>query len=134
MLCASPCMAAEDFRNFGAGERRSAAFAGANVRLELGRKITAPTARLQLAMTHSYEDRQSAAPARKFGGRGLELGLGQGKQPALFLNGQEAKKPDKKLGLGSTTTTLLVIAGVVAAVFALGALGAFDDDEEVIFP
>lgn len=125
MLCAAPCMAAEDFRTFGSGERRSAAFAGANVRLELGRKIAAPTARLQLTMTHSYEDRRSAAPARRFGGRGLELGLAQGKQPAFFLNGRDFASTQRRLGLNGTTKPLLIVAGVLIA--AAVAYAVIDD-------
>ena len=135
MLCASPCMAAEDFRDFGSGERRSAAFAGANLRLEMGRSVAVPTARLQLAMMHSYEDRQSPARNRKSGGRGLELGLTGFSKGALFLNGREAKPVQPKLGLGGGSTTFLIVGGVaVAVVGALLAFGAFDNDEEVIFP
>jgi hypothetical protein len=108
-------MAAEDFRDTGSGMRRSAAFAGANVRLPLGAKVATPTARLQVTMTHIYENRQSASPTRMFKAAGFELGAGANKGATLFMNGRDVSRPKRKLGFNGSSNTLLIVGGVLLA-------------------
>lgn len=85
LICAQPCLAADDMRGIGAGERRSGAFAGMAVRLPIGtRHREAPTARLQLTTFHDYRD-ASGATVRSYRPRGVELGFERGR--ATYLVG-----------------------------------------------
>jgi hypothetical protein len=115
MAAATPGLAADDFRDTGNFERRGGAFAGANLRMPLGTKAATPTARLQLMMTHSFENRQSASPSRTLKAAGFELGISGTKAPALFLNGQNIAQAKRKLGINGSRNTLLIIGGVVLA-------------------
>jgi hypothetical protein len=115
MAAATPSLAADDLRDNGSFERRSGAFAGANLRMPLGTKAATPTARLQLTMIHSLEDRQSGSPTRSFKPAGFELGISGKKAPALFLNGQSMAATKQKLGLSGSTKTIAIIGGVLLA-------------------
>lgn len=115
----TPLAAADLSYGSGSQDRRVAAFAGANVRIPLGAKAGAKlSARLQLTTVHSYQDRYSAAPARTYRSPGLELGL-SAKKPAIFMMGQDVAKMQQKLGIGGSTSTLLIVGGVAIAALAV---------------
>ena len=137
MLSAQPCVAAQGLRDLGAreigsGERRTGTFAGMNVRMALGGRAAArPTARLQLGMTHSYGNPHSGMPTQTTRLASFELGASRAGKPALFMGGQEVGEVQKKLGIGgSTGTALLVVGGVavVALVLLAAARSEFEDD------
>ena len=132
MLSAQPCLAAQDLRELGGGERRTGTFAGMNVRMALGgRAASKPTARLQLGMTHSYRNQQSGMHPQTTRVASLEFGASRSGKPSLFLGGQEVGDAQKKLGIGgSTGTALLVVGGVavVALVLLAAARSEFEDD------
>lgn len=115
MLMSGPCLAADDFRVTGDPQHRMAAFAGASIRVPMGNGVGKPTARLQLTMIHSYEDRQSASPSRTFRPAGFELGASGKKAPALFLNGQDLAQTKRKLGANGSSKTWLIVGGVLLA-------------------
>ena len=122
VLCAQPCLAADDMRSTGAGERRSGAFAGMAVRLPMGtRHREAPTARLQLTTFHDYRD-SSGATVRSYRPRGVELGFERGRATYL-VGGQDVLDIEKKLhAKGSTTTWLLVGGALVLTLLVLNAV------------
>jgi hypothetical protein len=115
MIAVTPCLAAQDVRDTGSSELRSAAFAGANLRMPLGTKAARPTARLQLTTIHSFEDRQSASATRTYRAPGLELGFATKRGAAMFINGQDVAQTKRKLGINGSTNTLLIIGGVIVA-------------------
>jgi len=128
MLIAHPCVAS-DLRDSQATMRQSSAFAGLNVRLPLGQAQTAkPTARLQLAASHTFRDERTGA-TQTFRSQGLEIGGTKSGRPTLYLNGQSTADVEKKLGIGGTGTTLLVVGGIVLAIVVVVALSDFS-----IFP
>lgn len=52
---------------------------------------------------------------------GLELGASLAGKPTFYLNGQDAAEAPRKLGLGgSTGTTLLIVGGVLVALVLVG--------------
>ena len=123
-MAAQPCLAADDTRDAGAGERRSAAFAGLSVRVPVGGGGSRePTARLQISTTHEVRDARSGS-VRSFRPAGLELGLVAKGKAALYLNGQETKAIERKLGIGGSTTTLIVIGGIVVLVLVVAAVAS----------
>ncbi|HEV2078670.1 MAG TPA: hypothetical protein VGR19_02070 [Allosphingosinicella sp.] len=137
MLSAQPCVAAQGLRDFGAGqldagERRTAGFAGMNVRVPLGHRAGAkPAARLQLGVTHSYRNPHFATPAQSVRLASFELGASRSGKPTLFMGGQEIGEVQKKLGVGGSTGTALLIAGgvgLVALVVLLAAKSDLEDD------
>jgi hypothetical protein len=93
--------------------RQSSAFAGLNIRLPLGETRKAnPTVRLQLTASHTLRNERTGA-TQTFRAQGLEIGGSKGGKPTLYLNGQSAADMQKKLNLGGTGTTLLIVGGVV---------------------
>lgn len=125
-LVAQPAMAAEDIGAVSAGERHSAAFAGLNLRLPLGRAGAGekPSARFQLSMTHEYRD-ASGATLRRHQSRGLELGLGSKATPAYFVGGRKLGGEDARLRMSGGKTTWLIVGGVVVlAVVILAAVAS----------
>lgn len=114
LLCAQPCLAADDFRSLGATERRSGAFAGMTVRMPLDRQRAKPTARLQLTTVHQSYDRSSGLSGRTIMPAGLELGLGRSAKPTLFVGGRSTADIEEKLHVkGSSGTTILIVGGVL---------------------
>jgi hypothetical protein len=111
MLVAQPILASE--LHDGQTQRQSSAFAGLNIRLPLGEAGKAqPSARLQLTTSNTLRDERTGA-SHTFRAKGLEIGGSKGGKPILYLNGQSAADMQKKLNLGGTGTTLLIVGGVV---------------------
>lgn len=133
-LVAQPCLAAQDLTASGYVERRSGGFAGAQLKLELGRSArTVPTARLQVGMTHRYQGVGMSLPSRSFNVSALELGLTGGRQPLLLIGGQDTSSIKRRLGVnGSATTTLLVVGGLALA--GLAVLLITSDNNECPIP
>jgi hypothetical protein len=124
-MAAQPCLAADDFRAAGAGERRSSAFAGVRLRLPLGAENPErPSARLQVATFHDYRD-ASGATVRSHRSQGVELGLSGGRAPALFVGGRNVAATRERLEASGSTRTLLIVGGVViVAVVVLAAVAS----------
>lgn len=122
-MAAQPCLAADDFRGMGAGERRSSGFAGVRLRLPLGAENPErPSARLQVSTFHDYRD-ATGAMVRSHRSQGIELGLSGGRAPALFVGGQNVAASRERLGASGSTRTLLIVGGVViVAVVVLAAV------------
>lgn len=119
MLAAQPCLAADDIRELGMVEHRSAMFAGANVRLGFGGpQRQAPAARLQVGMTHIYQDRRSASPATVYRLSGFELGASRRGAPSLSIGRADVREFERRLGL-STGGAIAIGAGAVVAVLAI---------------
>lgn len=124
VLVTQPC-AARDFREHQAMHRQSTAFGGLNLRLPLGPgRKTKPTARLQLTASHTFPDDRTGG-TQTFRAQGLEIGGTKSGKPTLYLNGQSTAEMQKKLNVGGTGTTLLIVGGVVLvlAVAAVAAAG-----------
>jgi hypothetical protein len=118
MLAASPCLAADDIRDAGSGGLAVGAFAGGSVRLPFGgRDAGKPSPRLQLTTIHYQADRQSSF-VRGHRSAGLELGVADGRKPALFMMGQDVSQMKRRLGFGGGSTALYIIGGVAISVAA----------------
>ena len=126
MAAAQPSFAAEDMRDIGSPQHQSAAFAGANFRLELGRGFrTRPTARLQLGVTHTYRDIGSAAPTQMHRVSAIELGASRAGEPRLYVGGQDVRQIEQRLGANASTgTVLLIVGGVLVAVVVIGLMSS----------
>ncbi|HEX8645120.1 MAG TPA: hypothetical protein VF702_14520 [Allosphingosinicella sp.] len=124
-LAAQPCLAADDFRDLGAGERRSSAFAGVRLRLPLGAEDPErPSARLQVATFHDYRN-ATGAMVRSHRSDGIEIGMARTGAPALFVGGRNVAAERRRLeAKGSTGTTLLIVGGVVLIVVVLAAVAS----------
>jgi len=120
-LAAQPCLAAPDYGATGQMERRSGAFAGAVFKVPLGGAVTRkPSARLQLGMSHVYQDRHSSAPPTRLHSSVLEFGLTDNGKPLWLVGGQSTEGLKQRLGIsGSTKTVLLIVGGVAAAALAV---------------
>ncbi len=122
MLAAQPCLAADDFRGLGAGERQSAAFAGMRLRLPMGSANSErPSARLQLTTFHDYRD-AAGAMVRSHRSPGMELGLDRFGRTSFQMAGQDMAQAQQRLGVSGSTRTALIIGGVVVVVLLLAAV------------
>jgi hypothetical protein len=121
-LVAQPCLAAELYRESGAAQVRTGAFAGVSVRVPLeGSAPRRPTARLQLTSIREVRDTNGAR--RTFRGDGVQLGADRRGRPALTIAGRNPLGERERLGIGgSTGTALLVVGGVVLVVFVLASV------------
>jgi len=124
MFVAQPCLAAQDYRETGASERRSGVFVGLNVRIPMGQgNPESPSARMQLTTTH--EDRNGAgAVVGADRPAGLELGLTRTGSTSLHIAGQDLRRTRERLALNGSTTTYLIIGGVVLAVIVLASVAS----------
>ncbi|HEX8482017.1 MAG TPA: hypothetical protein VF650_08960 [Allosphingosinicella sp.] len=118
LLAAQPCAAADDLRDTSAAQRRTAPFAGVGLSLPLGGPAKAsPSARLQFTAARPAGGtfaRAGAAP-------GLELGLAQAGKPTLYIGGRSTAELDRRLNLGGSKGTILVVAGAVVLLVLLAA-------------
>ena len=117
-LAAQPCGAAPTPGGPGGG---ASAFAGVRLRVPLGGAAVRPQVRLQLAPAYTMRDVRSGA-VETVRSEGLEIGLGRGGAPDLYLNGQRSRDVKAKLGVkGSTGTTLLIVGGVLVVLVVVAA-------------
>jgi hypothetical protein len=124
MLVAQPC-AATEFGGAQEMQRQSSAFGGLNVRLPLGGAHKAkPTARLQLTTSRTFREERTGF-TQTFRAQGLEIGGAKGGKPTLYLNGQSTADMQKKLGIGGTGKTLLIVGGVVLVLVIVVAASSF---------
>ena len=126
LLVAQPCLAAEDLGDAGPMQRKSAAFGGFTIRVPIGKAGAArPSARLQLTTSHSVWDGRYGSPVRTVRPPGLELGIGEAGRPSLHIGGRSAAEVERKLQLGASTgTTLLIVGGVAVAAIVLIAVAS----------
>lgn len=114
MLTAQPCLAADAFNTAAPGERRSAGFAGVQVKLPIGTGRTErPSARLQLGMVHQYRDAGGSGLVRTARSPGLEFGLDRRGHASFLAGGRELRLPEQRLNAKGSTTTWLIVGGVV---------------------
>ena len=107
LLAVQPAAAAEDRRDLTAQPHRGAAFAGASLRVPLGGAgRQAPTARLQLSPRYLAGDGVRA-------GSGVELHLRGNGKAALSIGGRSTARMEKKLALRGSSSTYILIGGVV---------------------
>jgi hypothetical protein len=123
MVCAQPCLASTSFDQ-GSAMSRPAAFAGASVRLELGKPKARPDARLQLGMTRT----QGANGEALMQLRGLELGRSKSGKAAFYVNGMETRQVQQKLGIGGSTGTYVLIGAGVLLLVVLAAYASASAD------
>jgi len=118
-LAAQPCAAAPS--PVGPTAPAASAFGGVRLRLPLGGAAARPQLRLQLAPAFAMRDPRTGA-AETVRAEGLEIGVGRGGRPDLYLNGQAGRDLHAKLGVkGSTGTTLLIVGGVLVALVVVAA-------------
>lgn len=120
LLAAQPCAAAEDLRDTGSAHRRTAPFAGIGLSLPLSGPARArPSARLQFSAARPA----GGGVARPGSAAGLELGLGKAGKPAFYIGGRPAGDLGRRLNLGgSKGTVLIVVGGVVLLVLIAAAV------------
>jgi hypothetical protein len=119
MLISQPCLAADDHRDIGARERRSGAFAGLNVRLPMGKGNPGKaSAKVQLTTLHQYRT-GAGAVVRAYRPDGLELGLSRSGGASLSIAGQDLRRANERVALKGSTTTYLIVGGVLLAVVVL---------------
>lgn len=134
-LTAQPCWGAGSFRDAPSLELHAGAYAGASVRIGLGAGDTRmPIARLKLGMTGHAIDSRSGARTQTFDGSALELGLGGGGRPLLWVGGRSTAEVRERMGLDGTQTTLLVVGGLALAAGAALLLASEDDEESQVCP
>jgi len=132
MLVAQPCLAAPDFRDTGATERHSSAFAGVRLRLPIGTgNPERPSARLQLTTIHDYRN-TAGATVRSVRSDGLEFGVSRGNRLSFSVAGQDVARLQEQPRLGSNKT-YYIIGGVVVAVLVLVVIAASQVPPEVDF-
>ena len=124
-LAVQPAVAADLETAAAVGERRGS-FAGATLRVPLdGGASRAARPRLAIGFSRVYERVDSTGRIERSVTPGLELGLDSGR-PMLLVAGRNPATARQRLGIGGTTTTLLVVAGLAVAAFAIAEL---TDDE-----
>jgi hypothetical protein len=116
MMCAAnPCLA-QDQMGFGhRPDQQAAAFAGMNLRLEIGRQgRPKPVARLAIGRFPGT-DRSDIMPGPvRSAAPGLELGLTRGGAAALYVGGEPASRVKERLGANRWELSPAAIAfGVV---------------------
>ena len=117
-LVAQACPAAPSPVGPGGG---TSAFAGVRLRMPLGGEAARPQVRLQLAPAYAVRDARTGT-VESVRAEGLEIGLGRGGRPDLYLNGQASRDLKPKLSVkGSTGTTLLIVGGVLVALVVVAA-------------
>jgi hypothetical protein len=126
VLGAQPCVAAEDFKDREQGERRTAAFAGATLKMNFGQRSNPkPEARLQLGMRHNFEGSPAAARQVAL----VELGEGRTGKPAVYVAGQDAGQVEQKLAVKGTTGNVLIGVAIGVALLVVIAFASMDDDK-----
>jgi hypothetical protein len=135
ILATQPCLAADDFRDASRMERRSGAFAGATLKVMMANSPRkAPAAHFGLGVSQFHEWTGSAGAAKRMQTPGVELRLSSTGKPLLMVGGQNSASMKQRLGLASSTgTILLVVGGIAAAVLAVSLLSDDDDDRSCPF-
>jgi hypothetical protein len=118
LLAAQPCAAADDMRDASALQRRTAPFAGMSFSLPLsGPRKGSPSARLQFSAARPAGG--TFAPAG--GAAGLELGLAEAGKPEIYISGRSTAQLGRRLNLGGSKGTILVVVGGVVLLVLLAA-------------
>lgn len=129
VIATQPCLAADDFREASRLERRSGAFAGATLRVLMGDSPrTAPAAHFGLGVSQFHEWTGSTGAAKRVQTPGVEVRLSSTGKPVLMVGGQNTASMKQRLGLASSTgTILLVVGGIAAAALAVTLLSGSGD-------
>ena len=136
MMCAaSPCLAQDDMGFGHRSDQQSAAFAGVNLRLEIGRQgRPQPVARLAIGRSYAA-DRSDIMPGhRRSAAPGLELGLTRSGAAQLYVGGEPTSRVKERLGANGLGLSPVAIAfGVVlvgVGVLVITNLNGLDGDSQ----
>ena len=114
ILAAQPSVTAA--QTAGVDERRTSAFAGLNVRMELGgAKPAKPFARMQLTSSYHVRDARTGS-LQTLKAQGLEFGAAQNGAPTFYLNGQSTSQLKERNQLSGSTPDAVWIGLSVALV------------------
>lgn len=118
LLAAQPCAAADDFRGTNAAQPRTAPFVGIGLSLSLSGSARArPSARLQFTAARPAGGnfaRAGAAP-------GIELGLAKTGKPAFYIGGRPTADLGRRLNLGGSKGTILIVVGGIVVLVLIAA-------------
>lgn len=119
LLAGAPALATDYQHNFGATERTSAAFAGFQVRMNIGdRRPARPTARLQLGMAH-YAGSAADGHRLERHGSALELGLSRRGRADLYLAGERVTDVQHRMGVAPLAAVALGIGALAVGTVAV---------------
>ena len=122
LTAATPLHAARDVLDQGMQERRTAAFAGVNMRINLTPgQDSRPTLRLQSGFRHHLGDSQSLLPRVTRQTAMLEIGATGRGQPRLAVGGTDSRQLGRRLGISTGAKIgigLLVVVGALAIAVA----------------
>ena len=120
MICtANPCLA-QDRMGFDHRPEQSSAFAGLNLKLELGRGgRPTPTARLTVGRMHDWRRTDMPVSQSRNDGAGFELGLSRAGLAELHIGGQPVKRVQERLGMDELGHPVWIVAGVVLVAVSL---------------
>lgn len=134
MICtANPCLA-QNQMGFDHRPERASAFAGVNLRLELGRGgRPTPVARLAVGRMHDLRRGDLLAGQNRVAGPGFELGLTRGGRAELHVGGEPVKRVKERLGadgLGLSTGEIVFgVALLAVGVLVITNLSSLNDKE-----
>jgi hypothetical protein len=133
MICmANPCLAQAQ-TGFDTRPEQSSAFAGLNLRLELGRgSQPTPTARLTVNRMHDWRRTDLPVSQSRDAGPGLELGLTRTGRAELHVGGQPMKRVKERLGADDLGNPVWIVGGIVllaVGVLVITNLNSLSDDE-----
>jgi len=109
-------------------DQRSGAFAGATLRVSLDRtRERISPARLGFGVSRIHLRSDSPARTDRIQTPGVELTLAASR-PRLLIGGERPDAVQRRLGMSSTATTLLVVGGLAVAAIAIVQLTDGNDD------
>jgi hypothetical protein len=122
-----PCFA-QDNMSFAHSEQRTGAFAGVNLRLELGQHRRAkPVARIALGLARETGG-GAASDTRRNSIPTLELGLKKSGGPELFIAGQPTARVNERLGArGLRLSPVEIVFGVTLLAVGVLVITSLDD-------
>lgn len=122
LAAATPLHAASDVLDQGVQERRTGAFAGLNMRINLTPgQPRRPTLRLQSGFRHHLRDPRSLQPAVTRQSTVIEVGATGGGRARLAIGGTDSRQLGRRLGLSTGATIgigALVVVGALAIAVA----------------
>ena len=122
LVAATPVHAASDVLDHGMQQRRTDAFGGLNIRINLTPgQASRSSLRLQSGFRHHLWDPQSRLPAVTRQSAMLEIGANGRGQPRFAIGGTDSRQLGRRLGLSTGATIgigVLVVAGALAVAVA----------------
>jgi|GEM_PF-5048272 len=122
LLASAQPAAAQGLQNFESTHRKAVGFAGLVVRMNVGDRGLAPTARLGLGLTHRAAGDGATFQSGGFGGSALEFGLSRLGKADFYVGGQRLTDAKARLGIAPLAVAALVAGGVAVGGVALASL------------